>query len=479
MVFSASQLRCVTLKNAPPIRVEVVVRTLPTKREVIKGSWENHRVYAKTYFGKNAKKYCERDLSGVQLLYSANISTPELLYKGELAERNGYALVFKAVEPSENLEMQWAKLNKSEQFNLAKKLVTVIATHHNAELVQTDLYLKNFLSSHDVIYTLDGDGIRHYSPLSTKLAILNLCLLLSKFDVLDLEVWLPALIMLYQQNRDQPVNLNINRVKWITFLCRRRAANRYADKKVFRTCSDVKVASGKNYSATSVKFIGLNLPQDAKQYDALIDSQSVVLKAGNTCTVVLVSMVDINVVIKRYNIKSTGHAISRMFRKTRAAISWANAHRLQLLGVATANPIALLEKRMLGILRGKAYFISQYVDAPDINVFFEDAVNKEIRSNAIKQVVQLFYRLYLLKISHGDMKATNIKVLTDGKPLLIDLDAMQQHKFDFFAEKAHVRDIKRFMQNWKDEPSLYNAFVKVFKVVYKDHAPLKAAHILE
>ena len=102
-----------------------------------------------------------------------------------------------------------------------------------------------------------------------------------------------------------------------------------------------------------------------------------------------------------------------------------------------------------------------------------------LRAEAVKQAIQLFYRLYLLKISHGDMKATNIKVLADGQSLLIDLDSMQQHKRDASAQKAHVRDIKRFMQNWKDTPSLYNAFVKVFKVVYADHAPLQAAQILE
>ena len=54
-----------------------------------------------------------------------------------------------------------------------------------------------------------------------------------------------------------------------------------------------------------------------------------------------------------------------------------------------------------------------------------------------------------------------------------------QHSSVAIAQKNHVRDIKRFMQNWKDTPSLYNAFVKVFKVVYVDHAPLQAAQILE
>jgi tRNA A-37 threonylcarbamoyl transferase component Bud32 len=86
----------------------------------------------------------------------------------------------------------------------------------------------------------------------------------------------------------------------------------------------------------------------------------------------------------------------------------------------------------------------------------------------------MFYRMYWLKLSHGDMKATNIKVL-DGKPYLIDLDSMQQHAWDFLAKKRHAKDLKRFMRNWQDQPTLYNTFVKAFFAVYADSQVLRLA----
>jgi tRNA A-37 threonylcarbamoyl transferase component Bud32 len=178
-------------------------------------------------------------------------------------------------------------------------------------------------------------------------------------------------------------------------------------------------------------------------------------------------------VIKRYNIKSFWHGVARALRQTRAAASWANAHRLTLLGIATPKPIALIEQRYFG-LRGKAYFISEYLEAPDAEMFFEQQQEQATRAHAIHNVVILFYRLYLLKISHGDMKATNMKLL-DGLPWLIDLDSMRQHDWDRFALKAHVQDLKRFMKNWQDEPSLYNAFIKEFFAVYADPLPLRFA----
>jgi tRNA A-37 threonylcarbamoyl transferase component Bud32 len=470
------QFRSVSLKNASPIMVEAVVRVLPDRREVIRGTWDDQVVFAKIFFGKDAKKYSERDLAGVRLLSTANITSPEFLYQGALEDEPGDVLIYKAVEPSHNVESLWAELSEgSSRFELAKKLVLAVAEHHNAGLIQTDLYLKNFLLSEDVIFTLDGDGIRKYLPLTPKLAVANLCVLLSKFDVLDLEIWMPDLIAVYQEKCNLPVDLRLNRIKQKVHLYRKRVANGYADKKVFRTCTDVKVTLGKNFSAVSSKFSHLNLSQDVSRYDDLIGGQDL-LKVGNTCTVGLVKFDETQVVIKRYNIKNIWHFFNRMWRPSRAAVSWANAHRLIILGLATANPVALLEQRTIG-LRGKAYFLSEYVDAPDLNTFFSQVTDDAQRSALINTMVELLYRLFLLRVSHGDMKATNIKVF-ELKPLLIDLDSMKQHDFAFFALKAHVKDLRRFMQNWKEDTSLYNAFVDSFKSIYIDQTALVKANII-
>jgi tRNA A-37 threonylcarbamoyl transferase component Bud32 len=267
---------------------------------------------------------------------------------------------------------------------------------------------------------------------------------------------------------------NIEKIKLLSNVHRLKVATSYADKKVFRSCTDVNVVSNKNFSAVSSKYMHLNLVQDVNQYDVLLASNTI-LKAGNTCTVGLVKMNDTNVVLKRYNIKSFWHLLSRMWRPSRAAISWANTHRLMILDLPTAYPIALLEQRILG-LRGRAYFLSEYIEAPDIAAFFAEVTDPLQKTAVVDQMVQMFHRLYLLQISHGDMKATNIKIV-NSKPLLIDLDSMKQHKIAFFAFKAHVKDLRRFMRNWKDDTSLYNAFVAAFKAEYQNHSALIKANI--
>ena len=83
------------------------------------------------------------------------------------------------------------------------------------------------------------------------------------------------------------------------------------------------------------------------------------LKEGNTNTVSLISTSMGPLVVKRYNMKSVSHRISRLFRRTRASRSWRYGHLLNSLGIRTPHPIALIEERF-GFLRGKAYLITEY-----------------------------------------------------------------------------------------------------------------------
>ncbi len=462
----------VHLADGSNVMCDEVVRVIPNKRLVCKGVWQQKAVYTKLFIGSRAAQYYARDLSGVTDLLAAKIPTPELLFQGQ-TQGDAYVLVFAAIPSAPNAEQTWQNTDAKSHFALANNLVKTLAQHHNAGLLQTDLYLKNFLVDGDTIYTLDGDGIRKYTSLSRQQALKNLSVLLSKYDVLDVEKWLVDLLKTYAKNRVWQQLPNAEWINNMTVAHRRKVASHYADKKVFRQCTDVMVSSSaKVLTAISSDFCSLHLPKTPDEADDLITSQNL-LKNGNTCTVSLVQIEAKQVVIKRYNIKSFWHRVSRALRQSRAAVSWANAHRLKLLNIATAQPIALIESYCVG-LKGKAYFLSEYIDAPDAAQFFVQTRDKTQRAEAVKNIANLFYRLYLLHISHGDTKATNIK-MRGTKPVLIDLDSMRQHAS--INQTAHARDLRRFMENWQDDNALYNAFVKAFKVVYADDAPLKVAQI--
>lgn len=464
------------LADGSSLSVYEAVRVVPNKRIVCKANWHGRSVYAKLFLGRQSQAYAQRDKRGVDALLKANVPTPSLLAKTSLVSHAVDVLLFEAIEDSLDAQTLYAQSSIQQREVLISRLVATVAKQHEAGLMQTDMYLKNFLVQPSTIFSIDGDGIRQSSHLSNRTALKNLSALLSKVDVLELLQCLPSWLEIYANTRGWATPPTCEKMQAFIQHARLRAATRFADQKVFRQCSDVSIKQdGQQFLAIAQAYsVALN-SMNARQLDKAIQDGTL-LKDGNTCTVSLATIHQTPVVIKRYNIKNVGHRLSRMWRASRAAVSWANAHRLQLLGLPTPQPIALLETRTVG-LRGKAYFLSEYIQAPDLAESFNAITDKVERAKLVKAVVQLCYRLYLLQISHGDFKATNIKVVA-GQPILIDLDSMQQHRWEFFAKRAHVRDLQRLMQNWKHDTSLYNAFIKSFKVVYADHTPLQQANIL-
>lgn len=456
-----------------------IVRVVPQKRLVCKAVWNQTQVFAKVFIGTNAKRYAQRDKQGVQALINANIATPDLLYTGHVNAAE--VLIFKALESAINAEVRYQQLldaqQKPERLQLMLQLTTIVAQMHMANLQQTDLYFKNFLLDRGVLYAIDGDGIKPFSALFKKRQKQrNLAILLSKLDGLDTD-WIEDCYAHYcQQTATKYSATDYAELYHLTQKYRHQAASHFADKKVFRTCTDVKVQqSFYQFMAISHDFAASDL--SIHQLDNDLDVAHNRLKSGNTCTVGSAIIAKQHVVIKRYNIKNVLHGLKLAFSQSRAAKSWANAHRLTLLNVTTAKPLALIEARF-GWFRQRAYFLTEYIDAPDIAEFFALSMDAKVKQKVAYETALLFYKLNLLQVSHGDCKASNIKIV-NNKPVLIDLDSMQAHTCTWWFEKKHIKDLKRFMQNWQNMPESSAIFEQAFVQVYNEVDDYMLPTILE
>ena len=49
-------------------------------------------------------------------------------------------------------------------------------------------------------------------------------------------------------------------------------------------------------------------------------------------------------------------------------------------------------------------------------------------------------------------------MMSERGPVLLDLDAMKEHHGVISFRRAFRRDLKRFMENWRDLPELANQF---------------------
>ncbi|OGV76329.1 MAG: hypothetical protein A3I83_05260 [Methylotenera sp. RIFCSPLOWO2_02_FULL_45_14] len=475
----------VGLPGSPALFCEKIVRRVPGKRLVCQGVWAQQAVYAKLFIGNDAARYFERDKRGVERLFKAGIASPAILFSGLAEDHKTYVIIFEAIGEAHNAEEICRELDAPERLKLMRRLVQTVAFHHQAGLLQTDLYLKNFLvqqtlNQEDLIYTLDGDGIRSLSPLFQKHQKLhNLATLFSKMDVLD-DGWIAAHYEQYCLQlgiTHSPVDAA--EVWVLTQKIRHQVAKGYADKKVFRNCTDVKVMKNFKYFQAVASTFGVE-NQVLASLDPFLADAKLNIKNGNTCTIGKVTLANQSVVIKRYNIKSFWHGLNRAFRVSRAEKSWANAYRLIISNIATAKPLALVEARF-GCFRRRAYYVSEYIDAPDVMQFFAQSTKLEDRQTVARNLATLFYKLYLLKFSHGDCKASNIKIVNFA-PVLIDLDGMQAHfgsvVGDWWFKRKHIKDLKRLMRNWVNDAEVTALLKQAFVLEYTARHPDEDDRIL-
>lgn len=468
----------VALEHTAPLNCKQVVRRIPGRRLVCRGEWEGKAVYAKLFIGDQSDRYAARDAQGVRALMGKGLPTPELLHYGGIAGGAGQALIFATVPDSSNAEEIWRHGDSAQRHDIAGKLVRTVASHHVEGLVQTDLYLRNFLLSGDSVYTLDGDGIRiHSHGVSRRIALANLALLLSKFDVLD-DAHMAAWLAMYEQVRGWKQSVSPTAFQAYVQKIRYRLARKNVMRKVLRDCSDILVRHRFNRYVAVVRSeadVDLNrLIENPDLFLGTPDSRR--LKCGNTCTVEEVRSGGRRVVVKRYNIKDFWHGLGRALRPSRASISWSNAHLLQSFEIPTPAPLALIERRW-GPLRREAWFVAAFVDGPDINEIFADpSLNEEQKQNIAVQVAHLLHKLRLLRIEHGDMKATNLKWVA-GAPSLLDLDAMKMHRWKQRFDRRHVRDLRRFLKNWHNAPDILRMMKSALVQVYGNDPLLKLASI--
>lgn len=462
---------CIRLADGSQLQGLMVYRVLPERRWVLRADWQCQAVFAKIFLGKQAEKYAQRDAQGARLMQQAGLKTPALLWQGLTAVNDAQVLLYAAVPHAVSADRQYAQATEGDRLDLLTRLVNTLASQHAAGLMQTDLHLKNFLLSQDEVWSIDGDGIQA-NVLSIRQAYQQLALLLSKISVLDQHAWTAKLLQEYLTARDwQPSITPEQLLAWAKQL-KRDEVNAYVQAKIFRNCTDVQWLQGVR-SAQAIRRAGGLHATDVPALEVSMHTGEA-LKKGNTCTVVRAQLQDRQVVIKRYNIKNHWHALSRAWRPSRAAASWSNAHRLLYYGISTPLPLLMLETRYYG-LRGKAYFVAEYSPWPDALTFFAHTTDKRVRAEAVKQLSLLCYQLYLLQISHGDMKASNLQITADGQVIVMDLDSLRQHYSARRALRAHVKDLRRLLQNWKGDTSLYNALVKSLRVVYADATPLTLA----
>ncbi len=436
------------------LTVKKILRLLPARRIVALAEADGREYLIKIFVGRSARRYMRREINGVHAIEGSGVLTPSLEWQARLSSGGGYVLAFEYLKESQDLsDILENAADELERSRLIGKVIPVLASLHEGGVIQNDIHPENFLFYDDRIYTIDGGDVsRHWAhPVGETRSMNNLGLFFAQFNARH-DAMVPEFFERYRQVRAWPDHPG--RARRLAYLINRKRTKRKEGyiAKAFRECTQFAVGQSfdrfwvcdrASYSDAMASLI-------SDPYAAMAKGR--LLKDGNTATVALVDSPAGPLVIKRYNIKSMWHRLSRMFRQTRAWTSWANAHRLEFLGINTVKPVALIEERF-GPLRGRAYFITEYLDGPDATVLAE----REDPSPEIVSIVELLKSLSAAGVTHGDLKASNFLLASHGA-VILDLDSMREHRDPVEKKRAEVKDLDRFLKNWESSPQMVERF---------------------
>ncbi|CAN7424222.1 serine/threonine protein kinase [Pseudomonas sp. LjRoot71] len=440
------------------LQLQQLLRVLPGQRYVALAQWQGRAVLAKLLVGSKAARHFQRELDGARQLAEQGLNTPQLLADG-LRDGEGGWLLFEYLQGAESLWEAWravehqALLSAEQQAVLASALAS-IAQMHRQGLWQADLHLDNLLQHDGQLYVIDGGGVQVETagqPLSRKRVLENLGVFFAQLPV-ELTPFIEELLVYYLLVNGEhalPLEALLDEVAKV-----RQWRLRDYLRKAARDCT---------LFAARIGAFGLRVVRRADQstLQPLLENidrfteQGHIYKTGGAATVAQVQLQGRSLVVKRYNVKSLGHWLKRFWRPSRAWHSWIAGNRLQLLGIATPQPLAVLERRWCW-LRGRAYLITEYCGGQDIIARFQAFHDGSPPESDLLALDRLFAALLRERISHGDFKGHNL--FWDDRLAcwsLIDLDAMQQHRSARSFARAYARDRARFLRNWPADSQLF------------------------
>jgi tRNA A-37 threonylcarbamoyl transferase component Bud32 len=197
------------------------------------------------------------------------------------------------------------------------------------------------------------------------------------------------------------------------------------------------------------------LQTHGSKLDQALANTANAFKHDRTTTVMRINLATKDIVLKRYNARTLGHAFSRMLRKTRARRCWNMSYAFDDAGLNVATPVLMMEKRF-GPLRFNAYFASELLAGEELLSALPRMVDVE-KKLVVEAVYGAFAKMQKAKITHGDLKASNL-IWGQGKLYFIDLDAAQKHRSLVTWNVGHKKDRRRFRKNWQGNPDLMALF---------------------
>jgi tRNA A-37 threonylcarbamoyl transferase component Bud32 len=422
-----------------------LLRAVPGRRQTYEALWNETPVIVKTFSHKiSAKRHLSREVEGLNQLQKRGLNSAKPLFYGKAEDGRGAVVIQKIVNSTTALEVFMETPEKRKKLDLLMQVSRELARQHNKGVMQKDLHLGNFLLAGHQIYTLDPGQMQFFRrPLSRQRSISQLAKLVCCLPTGD-TTSAEEICREYFRNRGWDLRPSDQDLLARAVTVHRNRGIRHGLKKCLRTSKRYRrIQAGPFVAVFDRSFCQETEPVDfIRQIDARMDAGQI-LKNGNTCYVSRLTWDGTDVVVKRYNHKGLIHSLRHTLKTSRARRGWLDAHHLGMRQIATPKPLAYIEQ-CKGSLVWTSYLVTQYTEGPSLYHFLRDTkITAEQRATAIRQVKRLLDQLAKYRITHGDLKHTNI-LMTENGPTLTDLDSVQFHLCDWTYRMRSARDRVHF-----------------------------------
>lgn len=428
------------------LTIDRCLRSVPGRRAVYEGLWEGHSVIIKVFLSRvQGWRHFARELKGLNRLADRCIPTATVLGYGRDADGNRL-LVLEKIENSEDISSIYRRHgNEADRIELLSRSLSLLAQMHIAGVLQRDLHLGNFLWDGATVYALDPAQMQFFSKsISERKSLRQLGTLMTPFLSYDDDIKKELLDAYFQERGWKLDDPALDRIKRLAQTSRRRAIKRTL-KKSLRTCTHF--IRHKNSQYTGVFDRRIFEHYDMAEFMAGLDKAmeaGKILKRGNTCFVSRIQVFGRDVVVKRYNHKGLWHSLRHTLKGSRAKKCWLFGHWLKCLEIPVAKPLAFIELRHCGIIR-QSYILNDYINGLNIRDYVNQPdLDENTREQVRAKTFALLGQIVEHRITHGDLKATNI-LICDDQPVLIDLDSMKYHRCGWLL-KVYQRKMKNKIQ---------------------------------
>lgn len=434
-------------KRTERLLCTALLRVVPGRRKVYDAMWNDKSVIAKVFSHKIiARRHLKREWQGLSLLASRGLSAPEPLFYGHTEDGRWAVVIQKITESSTVLDVFQETHEPAKKLDLLVLVCKELAKQHNKGVLQKDLHLGNFLLGEYKIFALDTGQMRFSRrELDRKNSIPQLAMLASYLPDTNTES-IATLCEEYFKARGWHFGKPDESSFQKQLAVHRKRVLRKGLKKCLRTSKRLlQIKAGRYIAVFYRAFCQKAEPLDfIEQIDAMMD-EGQILKKGKTCYVSRLMWNGKDVVVKRYNHRGFIHSLRHTIKKSRARKGWLHTHHLETLNIATPRPLAYIEQRR-GLLIWKSYLVTEYVEGQKLyNFLRDDNITEQRRLNEIQRVMKLLDKLWKYRITHGDLKHTNI-LITDNGLVLTDLDGMKVHKWTWIYKHRRRKDLRRFSE---------------------------------